>query len=169
MWRKVVIAALALPLIGCAGALGDPEPPEVSIAGLGIGQPGLFEQELRVDLRLQNPNDFAIPVDSLHFALEVNEVPFARGQTSGDFELPALGETVVPVTVLVSTTDLMDRVMRLGAEQRLDYQLTGTAELGNLFGMSLPFERSGRLALPNLTGAPEPEAEGTPGRDTPGA
>ena len=152
MWRSVLITC-ALALTGCAGAPGDLEPPEVSVAGIGLGRPGLFEQELRVDLRLENPNDFAIPVDSLRFDLELNELSFARGRTSEDFELPALGETVVPVTVLLATTDLLDRAMRLGVEQRVEYRLDGTAELGGLFGTRVPFERSGTLALPRLPGA----------------
>ena len=146
---------LALPLLAaaCAGAFLDAEPPEVRLAGLGFGAPGLFEQELRVDLRLSNPNDFDLAIDAVAFALEVNELPFAAGRTNDGFELPAGGETVVPVTVLVSTTDLMERVMRLGVEQRLEYRLTGAAELGDLFGYSLPFERTGKLALPRLPAA----------------
>lgn len=159
MWRQSLIIIAGLTLGGCAGAFGDPEPPEVSVAGLGLGRPGLFEQELRVDLKLRNPNDFTIPVESLRFDLEVNDLPFARGRTSEDFELPALGETVVPVTVLVATTDLMDRALRLGTEQRIEYTLTGTAELGHLFGSSVPFERSGALALPAFMQSTGPDAD----------
>ena len=146
--------AWPLLLAACAGGLRDAEPPEVSLAGLGFGRPGLFEQELRVDLRLRNPNDFDLAVDGLEFDLEVNDLPFAEGRTNRGFELDALGEAVVPVTVVVSTTDLMERVMALGIEQRLEYQLTGSAELGDLFGYSVPFERTGKLALPRLPAAP---------------
>lgn len=149
MAARLILIIVAAAIAGCA-AVRQPEPPEVSIAGLGFGRPGLFEQELRVDLRLRNPNDYAIDVDALSFGLEVNDLHFADGRTLRDFELPALGETVVPVTVTVSTTDLLERVMQLGVEQRLDYRLTGTAELGQLFGTSVPFERSGELAIPKL-------------------
>lgn len=149
-----ILFAWPLLLAACAGAFRDAEPPEVALAGVGFGRPGLFEQELRVDLRVRNPNDFDLAVDALEFDLEVNDLPFAEGRTDRGFELDALGEAVVPVTVFVSTTDLMEQVMRLGVEQRLEYQLTGSAELGDLFGYSLPFERTGELALPRLTTAP---------------
>jgi len=145
---------LAIVLGACAGPLtSEVEPPRVSVAGLGFGRPGLFEQELRVDLRLQNPNDFDLDVDSLKFNLEINDLQFARGQTAADFELPALGETVVPVDILVPTNDLIQRVSELGAGEGLAYRLTGTAELGGLLGIPIPFEREGKLALPRLPGA----------------
>ena len=97
-----------LLLGACAGPLtSEVEPPEVSLVGLGFGRPGLFEQELRLDLRLRNPNDFAIGVDRLRFALEVNDEDFAYGRTTAELDLPALGETVVPVMVNVPTNDLL--------------------------------------------------------------
>jgi LEA14-like dessication related protein len=118
----------------------------------------LFEQELRVDLRLRNPNDFDIGIDSVRFALEVNGKDFARGRTTEEFDLPALGETVVPVKVRVPTNDLFDRVMALGTERRLDYRLKGEAELDSLFFRKVPFEREGKLALPRIPGLEPPES-----------
>ena len=157
--RRWLLTPLCLVfLVGaCAGPLtSDVEPPQVSVAGLGFGRPGLFEQELRVDLRLQNPNDFAVDIDSLKFNLELNDIQFARGQTAADFELPALGETVVPVDILVPTNDLIDKVMEIGTGESLSYRLTGTAELGSLFGFPIPFSREGQLALPRLPGLTAP-------------
>lgn len=147
-----------LLLGACAGPLtSDVEPPEVSLVGLGFGRAGLFEQELRLDLRLRNPNDFDIGVDSLRFALEVNDEDFAYGRTTQELDLPALGETVVPVMVNVPTSDLLERVMALGAERRLDYRLKGEAELDNLFFRRVPFEREGKLALPRIPLLDAPE------------
>ena len=147
-----------LLLGACAGPLtSDVEPPEVSLVGLGFGRAGLFEQELRLDLRLRNPNDFDIGVDSLRFALEVNDEDFAYGRTTQELDLPALGETVVPVMVNVPTSDLLERVMALGSERRIDYRLKGEAELDNLFFRRVPFEREGKLALPRIPLLDAPE------------
>ena len=147
-----------LLLGACAGPLtSDVEPPEVSLVGLGFGRAGLFEQELRLDLRLRNPNDFDIGVDSLRFALEVNDQDFAYGRTTQELDLPALGETVVPVMVNVPTSDLLERVMALGSERRIDYRLKGEAELDNLFFRRVPFEREGKLALPRIPLLDAPE------------
>jgi LEA14-like dessication related protein len=147
----------ALLLAACAGPLtSDVEPPEVSLAGLAMSRPGLFEQELRVDLRLRNPNDFAIGIERVRFALEVNDKTFANGRTNQAFELPALGEAVVPVTVSVPTNDLIDRLMEVGSERRLEYRLSGEAELDSLLFGTLPFERDGSLTLPAIPGLAAP-------------
>jgi LEA14-like dessication related protein len=153
------LALLSLLLSACGGLLNaEVEPPEVSLAGLGFSKAGLFEQELRLDLRLRNPNDFAIGVDGVRFALELNDEAFAHGRTTAEFDLPALGETVVPVLVNVPTNDLLDRVMALGSERRIAYRLTGEADLDGLWLGALPFEREGRLELPRIPGLEPPSS-----------
>jgi LEA14-like dessication related protein len=157
--KRALGLLLGLLVGACAGPLtSDVEPPEVSLAGLGFSRPGLFEQELRIDLRLRNPNDFEIGIDSVRFALEVNDQAFAHGRTTQELDLPALGEAVVPVKVNVPTNDLLDRVMALGTERRLDYRLTGEAELDSLFFRKVPFAREGKLALPRIPGLEPPES-----------
>jgi len=148
LWVLVVAA-----LSGCASPLtSDFERPEVRLAGIGLGRPGLFEQELILSLRIENPNDYEIAVDRVSFDLEVNGEHFAGGRSTQNFALPALGEATVPVSVDVPTKDFLERVMRLGAEGRFDYRLTGEAELDSWFLSRVPFEREGSLALPELPG-----------------
>jgi len=149
---------LAGLLLAACGSLltADVEPPEVTLAGLGFGEPGLFEQQLRVDLRLRNPNNFELALDRVSFKLEVNDKPFARGRALEGLDLPALGETVVPVTVTVPTNDLVERIIELGSERRLGYRLTGEAELASLFAGRIPFHHEGKLVLPRLPRLAQP-------------
>jgi LEA14-like dessication related protein len=147
-WMLVLVA-----LSGCASPLtSDFERPEFRLAGVGLGQPGLFEQELILSLRIENPNDYEIAIDRVSFDLEVNGEHFADGRSTQNFELPARGEATVPVSVDVPTKDFLERVMRLGSEGRFDYRLTGEAELDSWFLRTLPFEREGSLALPEMPG-----------------
>lgn len=145
------IVGLGLWLGGCAGALTSAEPPEVSIAGLAFDQPGLFEQRLRLDLRLRNPNEFALDVERVRFDLELNQHHMGKGWTTAGFAVPAYGEAVVPVTVVIPTTDLLQRIVELGTAQRLDYRLSGDAKLAGL-PATLSFERDGEFALPKVPG-----------------
>jgi len=140
---------LCLLLAGCAGAFSGVEPPEVSLAGLAFDQPGLFEQRLRLDVRLRNPNDVPLEVARVLFDLEMNDHQLGRGWTTTGFDVPAFGEAVVPVTVVVPTSDLMERIVELGTTQRLDYRLIGEASLRNV-AFPLPFERDGSFALPQV-------------------
>lgn len=154
MSRWTGLAGLAmLGLSACGGtSISDAEIPDISLAGLSFAQPGLFEQELTVNLRLKNPNEFDIPVDTLSFALDVNGSRFASGLTRRDFTLPGLGETVVPITIAVPTSDLIERVVAIGTGRRLDYILSGQADIGSWFSTPLQFSRQGKLALPDLPG-----------------
>jgi LEA14-like dessication related protein len=149
----VVVLLALLGLNACAGLLDDEtEPPAVSLAGLSFAEPGLFEQELTISLRLRNPNEFEIPVDTLSFALDVNGATLANGRSRRDFILPSLGEVVVPVSVLVPTNDLIERVVAIGTGRRLDYRLVGEADLGGWLPRAIPFSREGKLALPDIPG-----------------
>jgi LEA14-like dessication related protein len=155
--RRFAACLLVLLLSACAGQLRPRvEPPEVRLAGLGFGQPGLFEQELRLDLRVTNPNDFAVGVNGMIFDLEVNDIRFAHGRASQAFELPARGDAVVPVMLFVPTMDLLERMVQLGVEQRLDYRLSGETDMDSLFVGKAPFEYQGKLALPRLPGLGAP-------------
>jgi LEA14-like dessication related protein len=149
--RRWWILACGLCLAGCAGAFSDVEPPEVSLAGLAFEQPGLFEQRLR----LRNPNDFALDVERVLFDLEVNDHGLGKAWTTDAFDVPAFGEAVVPVTVVVPTSDLLERIMDFSMTQRLDYRLKGEVKLNNMAFGTLPFEQTGNFALPKLP-APAP-------------
>jgi LEA14-like dessication related protein len=137
-------------LAGCASAFGDVEPPEVTLAGLAFDQPGLFEQRLRLDVRLRNPNDFQLDVERLLFDLEINDRELGRGWTTAGFDVPAFGEAVVPVTIVVPTSDLIQGIIDLGATQRLDYSLSGEAKLRDRAFGTVPFKQDGNFALPRM-------------------
>ena len=151
--RRAGAVLLAIGVSACSAAkLPDAEMPDVSLAGLSFAEAGLFEQGFTLQLRLQNPNDFDIPVQALNFALDVNGAEFAKGLTNEDFTLPASAEIIVPIEVSISTNDLIERVTAIGTGRRLDYQLTGAAEIDSWFSAPVPFNRSGKLALPDIPG-----------------
>ena len=149
---RALALALALFLAACAGIPGAIEPPAVSVAGVGLGAPGLFEQQLRLDLRVTNPNAFGLDVEGVRFDLELAGDHFAEGFTTAGFELPAGGEALVPVAINVPTNRLIDRLVALGMRQQLDYRLSGKVLLANRFVPAVPFSREGELAMPKIPG-----------------
>lgn len=154
--RLISVAFVTASLVACSNLAGpfnaNIENPDVSLAGLRFAEPGVSEQALAVELRLENPNEFDVSVDGLAFALDINELPFAKGLTDEVFTLPGDGEVVVPVSITIPTTDLIDRVAAIGIGRRLDYRLTGEADIGGWFMPTIPFLREGKLALPSLPG-----------------
>jgi LEA14-like dessication related protein len=147
--RRALCLALSLGVAACATSPSI-EPPEVSLVGLTLGQSGLLEQRLWVDLRLSNPNAFEVTVARLQFALEVNQQRFGWGRRRRAVDLPAQGEVVIPVLMTIDTHDLIATMMDLSSDQQLPYHLTGEAELDHVLAQTVPFEWQGRLELPRI-------------------
>lgn len=137
---------LLLALTACA-SFDDAVPPDVSLSNLRLVGGGLLDQELLVDLRIRNPNDFELPLDGLTFNLELNGEPFADGFTNEAVTVPRLGEAKVPVTASINLIDLVQQMLALGREGDLNYRIDGLAYLRGLTGRKVPYETTGRLQL----------------------
>jgi hypothetical protein len=79
-----------------------------------------------------------------------NDRELGRGWTTASFDVPAFGEAGVPVTIVVPTSDLIQRIIELGTTQRLDYRLKGEAKLTDATFGTVPFEQDGNFALPKI-------------------
>ena len=90
------------------------------------------------------------------FDLEVNDHELGKAWTTDGFDVPAFGEAVVPVTIVVPTSDLIERIMDFSMTQRLDYRLKGEAKLSNAAFGTVPFEQDGNFALPKLPAPARP-------------
>ena len=151
--RRLAILALLLLGFGPAGCATVPEeeilPPRINLSDLRIVESNGFEQQVELDLRLSNPNNFDIDLEGLSFALEVNESHFADGQSSAEVTLPRLGDTKVPVTATTTILDLVRQVLLLGKNRKaITFRIEGFAYVSTGFGARrVPFETEGSLKL----------------------
>ncbi len=139
------LLALAL-LTGCAGLAQRPEPPIVSVADIRMGDASLMEQRFVVTLRLQNPNDFALPLRGLRYDLKLNGHAFARGVSPAAVTVPAYGEKTLQVTVTSNLLSLFRQLQALSRGGPLKYSLAGSIGIANRH-LRLPFKQSGELTL----------------------
>jgi LEA14-like dessication related protein len=136
-------------------------PPSIDIANLRLESAGLLSQEFMLDIRIGNPNDFAIPLTGLAFKLEVNGRPFAEGLSNNSVTVPRLGYANTQVTGLTNTLSLLRQLMTVGTRDRIDYRLFGTAHMGRLGqNDAVPFDRKGSLSL---LPAPPAQSQGRSG------
>lgn len=151
MRRWIVLLSLWLP--ACAGGGTVDYPLAVQLADLRFAQPGLLEQSIGLDLRFTNPNPESIRADGLRFVLELEGRSFGTGVSDAAFEIPRLGEVVVPVTIRVQTGALIEQVMGLDGTD-IDYRITGDlfqpAGVGGIAGRRLPFSSEAAIALPDF-------------------
>ena len=132
-------------LLGCAGILhSEVEPPEVYLSDIAPVEIGLFEQRLRVELRILNPNNFALEVTGLDFQLDVNGIQFARGLSNEEITVPRLGESIVSVMTSTTVLDIVRQIENLSPHQEMSYEIRGRFHLGNAAVGSVPFERSAK-------------------------
>jgi LEA14-like dessication related protein len=159
--KRFIAIAFVILFAGCA-TVDDAKPPSIQLLNLRLGAGGLLNQELLIEIRIGNPNDFDLPLTGLTFQLDVNGQPFADGLSNTTVTVPRLGYATVPVTGQTNILSVFRQLMFLGKTDRITYRLHGTAYVGRLgINQSVPYERKGELSL-----LPD-SAPGAPGNRSP--
>jgi LEA14-like dessication related protein len=143
----LIIAALALLLGSCAAL--RPEPPEVNLFGLQLENLTLSHAILSADLTLYNPNDFAITVKKVRYALALKNVRIAHGQSSQSVRIDSGSTGNLAVRLSSSYLNLL-RVSRAtkGLEE-IPFTIDGEITIGG-FGVlprTIPFKEEGIIPL----------------------
>ena len=116
---SLLTSLVAVALTGCAALFGQGEPQDVFVIALSPEETGLFEQRVRVDVRVLNPNQFDLHVTGLDFKLGLNGTRFARGLSSQDVTIPRLGEGKLSVVASATTMSLLKQLLAMGKGQAL--------------------------------------------------
>jgi LEA14-like dessication related protein len=140
-----LLAVLLLLLAACGTA--EPVAPQVRVVDLRLVESSVFEQRFEIDLRIGNPNDFALPLDGLTFDLEVNGAAFARGFSNQRVTIPRLGEGQVSVSASTTLVDMVRQMLLLAERGDLTYRLSGQAFLNSLQRRSVPYQSEGSFRL----------------------
>jgi len=140
-----LLAVLLLALAACGTA--EPVAPQVRVVDLRLVESSVFEQRFEIDLRIGNPNDFALPLDGLTFDLEVNGAAFARGFSDQRVTIPRLGEGQVSVSASTTLVDMVRQMLLLAERGDLTYRLSGEAFLNSLQRRSVPYQSEGSFRL----------------------
>jgi LEA14-like dessication related protein len=152
---RVLPAALVFTaLVGCA-TTPKMEPLDVSLSDLVPAQMGLFEQQFQVKLRVQNPNNFDVPLEGVAYQIELNDKAFAKGVGQQSVTVPKFGEAVLDVTAVCSLSNVLEQLSQLmhGAPENLRYRVKG--KLYRADGSSIPFDQLGEIQLSSLGASKE--------------
>lgn len=129
-------------LSGCAYLSLQGEPPEVLVTNVTPLDSTIFEQRLRVDLRIRNPNDFDMSITGLDFRIDLNGQRLARGLGNQSVTVPRLGDAVLTVETSTSTLDVVRYLLSLRKRQDVSYHISGVVHLAQ---GRMPFENEGVL------------------------
>jgi LEA14-like dessication related protein len=141
-----------LVLSGCATLRGDVEPPSVSLSGIELSRLDLFEQTYRLRLRIQNPNDFDLPIDGMSYEVEINDKPFAKGASAQAITIPRYGSEVMEVEAVSNLAGFFRQWTELekGLPSGLRYRIKGKISIK--YGGTYPFDYQGEAGLPSGVG-----------------
>ena len=143
--RRSTLLLIAGALAGCAALPSGFETPTITISGLDLANAGLFEQQLNLTLRIQNPNPDELRIDGIAFDLEVNDQPFAKGVGNQAVTVPRFGSAFMPVEAVSSLGGLIRQFGMLVQNDKPGFRYRIKGRLSFTGSTSLPFERRGEL------------------------
>jgi LEA14-like dessication related protein len=151
--RRSVRAALlgaVLVLAGCSLLAPRFQTPRLSIVSVSLERSDLFTQHMRVRMRVENPNDRALPVKALAYTLYIDGEEAAHGESDASFTVPALGDAEFGMDVTANMAGALLRLLGRGGDShgdRIEYRISGKVELSHGLLRSIPFEQQGAFSL----------------------
>ncbi|MEE9345126.1 MAG: LEA type 2 family protein [Methylococcales bacterium] len=141
-----IIGLLSLP--ACSSLTSRIETPTITLAGIEPLNMTLFEQTYILKLRVQNPNDFDLPLEAMHYVLELNGSRFANGVSRQRVTIPAYDSAIIETEVISSLVSLFGQIQgfALKGTGNMQYRLVGDVNVGD-WGTKIPFEYDGELNL----------------------
>jgi LEA14-like dessication related protein len=152
------LARLTFVLASLLGGCVHYQPVDVFVIDLQPAEGSALEQRIRVDLRIQNPNDQPIDAHGMQIRLDINGARLARGVSDAAFTIPRLGETTTSIVATTSLFDLAKQIVALSGTQSFKYVLEGNVYVDSVpgrFGRSVTFHNEGEFkpGAVNQTGA----------------
>jgi LEA14-like dessication related protein len=145
------ILLLALVVIAGCGVFGPKlETPNLDVVGMELMESDIFQQRLKLKLRVQNPNDRELPVKGVSCKVELAGEEFAQGVSAAQFTVPAFGESEFDMVVTANMAGALARFLGSkdsGKRDAIDYRVTGKVSLAPGMLRSIPFSETGSLPL----------------------
>jgi LEA14-like dessication related protein len=145
--RSVQLLLLAVALSGCALVVPKLETPRLSIVDVEVRRANLLEQQLRVRMRVENPNDRSLPIQGLSYTVYLGGQEFATGVSAASFVVPALGTAEFDMDVTANAAGALFTIFSKPRGQGIDYRMKGRVRLTHGWLRSIPFEQTGSFTL----------------------
>ncbi|HEV7716812.1 MAG TPA: LEA type 2 family protein [Steroidobacteraceae bacterium] len=147
--RAIPMTLCALLLGGCSLFVPKFETPKLSVVNVEMLKSDLWEQRVRVRMRVENPNDRPIPVKGLTCRLDVQGQELAHGVSGAAFNVPALGEAEFDMNMTANMAGALLRMLGGGntISDQVEYRVAGRISLSTGWLRSIPFEDHGTFKL----------------------
>jgi LEA14-like dessication related protein len=146
-FRKWMAVAMFMVVAGCGGVTSL-QAPDLDVVDVKLLGGDLSGQQLRVRMRVTNPNDRELPVKGITYRMEVGGEQFASGESESSFVVPALGATEFDMSMNADMAGMVFRLLGSGRKlDNVDYRLSGKVSLSSGMLRSVPFDKKGSFKL----------------------
>ncbi len=145
-WRLAPVL-LALLLGGCAWLTPNLRAPHLRVLGVRVLRADFWQQQLRVRLRVRNPNSISLPIESLQYSLALNGHRVADGRSARRFTVPPHGTAEFDTEVTANMAGALFSLFGRGRAHPVRYRLRGKVELARGLLRELPFDERGQFVL----------------------
>ena len=131
--------------------------PEIALEGVRLGSIGLRGGQLLVNLRVSNPNPFALRANALRYTLQLDDagepgdtswVDFASGTYDQEFRVGGGQTSTVEIPVEFSFSGLGGAGLSLIRSGTFGYRARGTVDVDTPLGLrQVPFNKRGVMSL----------------------
>ncbi len=138
------------PLAGCSLFVPKLEAPQLSIVSVNLLKSDLWEQRLKVRMRVQNPNNRILPVKGISYTMDLAGQEFASGVSGASFVVPADGEAEFDMNVTANMAGALFKLFGRGGDasaDRIEYRIRGKVSLSEGLLRNVPFEQRGTFKL----------------------
>ncbi|PKM31161.1 MAG: hypothetical protein CVV07_03080 [Gammaproteobacteria bacterium HGW-Gammaproteobacteria-11] len=156
MFRPIKTAALLIVtllwLSGCAILRPSYTKPEISLANVEMLKANLWEQNFRLQLRVDNPNNRNLPIRGMHYQIYINDARLATGVTNQPFDVPAYGSEYFELNVRSNLwRHIADLVKMVERQQPVSYRIEGHIRTGFFLSPAITLQEKGTLDPANLS------------------
>jgi len=142
-------ATATLLLMLCCCAPLRPIPPEISLFGLQLENLTLSHAILSADLSLYNPNDSAITIKKVSYALSLQGIRVAHGQSARSVRIDAHDTGQMAVRISSSYLNLLRISQKAQGKEEIPFIIDGEISIGGfgLLSRDIPFQEEGIIPL----------------------
>jgi len=126
--------------------------PKIGIESLKLNKLNLTGADLKLQIKLTNPNALAFTLQAFDYQLEINGQPWIDGRRNQPLEIAAKRQSVLEIPFSVNFLQIgQSAYTLLSGEQDLSYRLKGSLALASSLPIfketRLPFDTSGKVRL----------------------
>lgn len=129
-----------------------PKLPTVNVEKIELKRLGLSGADLLLGVQVDNPNAFSMIMEGMQYRLNINDQPWASGETGTRVQITEKGQNLLEIPIFLNFLQIGQSAYQALAEgQPLSYQFQGdldlTTSLSPLGRTHLPFHRSGQIEV----------------------